>query len=786
MSRHNHHHHQVKPFQQPEAFLTRVPISVESIDCSLCFETTSYVGVGACGHAEICWLCSLRLRWICKDSTCAICKESSESLSVKRIGDLSSPPSLAYRIRDVDFCDPAIKAEAERLLSYCCPYTCADDERFHFRSLSDLQTHLKRDHDSAVFCSICLDYRRCFLPEQQLFGPTDLATHTRAEHPCCEFCSKDRKFYSFDELLAHMHQAHFKCIVCDRLDHRNEYYANFDSLDRHFEEAHYRCEYPECREQRFVVFAEEEDLRLHWLEKHGRGRAIHIGRSTSGTPGTFKKTRNKNSNTPAHLVIHFRGPRLPNHAQDHVIDEEVRGRYPDIKSGNRYDKRIHSALPSRSERPTWMTQLAHSLARAGTPVGDAYKADNVAFLKRLTDTLSEDQVKALKQSSVAFAKGQMGEASFFAHVRDLIPKDDQLVSILTDLIRLMPDQGKRSLLIQYVSKPAVRAATPKSTQKTAPRAPAKLTAAVNMPDQLFEPGSKKPCLIQALNAILESTPSPNLPQAVLAAMENKVTSLDRVQLSTLSEMRGQLLTLAEARVKDLSWAQVDSILALRPLLYRLMLVPDTHRSRERELISSGWADFVTAAQNALAKFSPAELQWMKAYIALSVMRLGTIGLTETRRQDFPSLPMSAYFPTVEAAAAPAALPTRADFPVGLPMAPPVVRLVPTAASTGQWQNSRQALREEAFPELAPSHAPPPVARADVARPWNCPRCTFHNTRVLSTNCEICGMERPPPGQETSNSSSPEATSSVPSTSAGHRRTKQRILLSSATQRDYKR
>lgn len=779
MSRHAYPQSYAAPFKQPDSFLSRlIPIGA-SIDCSLCFETVSYVGVGACGHADVCWLCCLRLRWICKDSTCAMCNHTNVTLDIRRVGE-SPCSSSPHVLRDVTFSDISVFAEAQRLLSYVCPFPCGEDERFHFRSLSDLQTHLKRDHDSAVYCSICLDYRRCFLPEQRLFGPSELAVHNKAEHPSCDFCSKDRRFYSFDELLVHMHQAHFKCVVCDRLDHRNEYFANFDSLDRHFEESHYRCEYPECREQRFVVFAEDEDLRLHWLEKHGRGRAIPLGRSaTGGGPTSFKKTRNKQSNTPAHLVIHFRGARLPNHQADNLVDEEVRDRYPEIKSGNRYDKRMHADLPKPVARDGWMTKLALGLANSDQPTGDVYRSENVAFLKRLTETLSETQVKALKQSSVAFTKSYVSESQFFAEVRRIIPDEVLLVATLTDLIRLMPDQGKRDQLLRFVSKPVAKLQPGKTAPRPAPKTP---TTNIEMPDQLFEPGSKKPCLIQAINAVLDKVPGANLPQAVVAAMENKINSLDRVQLSTLSEMRSQLLTLAESRVKELSWSQADAVLALRPLLYRLMLVPDTHRSRERELIASGWNQFAEAAKLAFAKFSTPELQWMKAYVALAVIRLGTMGVTESRRQDFPSLPLSAYFPSMEVSAAPAAAPTRADFPVGLPVAPPVVTIVPTAASSGQWQNARQALREEAFPGLAPSHAPPYVARPATAKPWNCPRCTFFNTRLLASTCEICGMDRPAPGQEPT--TTPEISSSGPP--SGNRRTKQRILLSSSTQRDYKR
>ena len=788
-------------FRAPETYLSQIANKLvnpgNSIDCSLCYETTSFVGVGACGHSEICWLCSLRLRWICKDTSCAICKEPLPSLRISPVG----PPGLRsedtssaspFSLRDVEFASADVFQEASKLVSFVCPYPCGEDPSFHFKSLSDLQTHLKRDHEGAIYCSICLDHRQCFLPEQPLFGPNDLLAHTKSEHPSCDFCAKDRKFYSIDELLAHMNQAHFKCVVCDRLDHRNEYYANFDSLDQHFEEAHYRCEYPECREQRFVVFGEEEDLRLHWLEKHGRGRAIPLGGSSSiGGPSSRKKTRNRNSQTPVNLVIHFRGPRIPN-TQLSLADERLarETRYPDVPSGNRYDRRVHANV--LVGRPGWMNSLASEIGRAELVQSgsQAYHAANVGFLKQVSEAVPKEQVWELKAVSVKFTQGTVNEYQFLTTVKQLIAKLDEkkAVALMVDLIRLMPDVSKRDSLMSYLKRPS-KPKREHTEVRQVGRREDNASVPIEIPDTLFEPGSKKPCLIQALHAVLEQGQfkTVDIPQSILAAMENKINALDRVQLSTLSEMRNQLLTLAEGRLKSsVSWNQTDSILALRPLLYRVMQIPETHKSRERQLLASGWKQFVEATQNALSKFNATEIGWMKVYVSLSVLRMGNMGVTETRRHDFPSLPMSAYFPSMAGSEpqAPASLPTRTDFPVGLPVAPPIASILPTAASSTQWRNSRQARRDEAFPELAPSLAGPAENKVDLTKPWACPRCTYVNTRHLSRTCEICGMERPPPGEE---STTPDETiSSANGASNKPRRSKQKIILSSSTQRDYTR
>ena len=765
----------------PEPYLSQVARRLNlwqntTIECSLCYESTSFVGVGACDHREICWLCSLRLRWICNDTDCAICKEPLGTLQIICIGDEKEITPLEFN--GVIFSSVEILNEAKRLMTYPCPYACGEDPLFQFRSLSDLQTHLKRDHGGIIYCTICLDHRQCFLPEQPLFGPSELTIHHKAEHPSCDFCSRELKFYSTDELIAHMNQSHFKCVVCDRLDYRNEYYANFDCLDNHFADSHYRCEFPECREQRFVVFADEQDLGLHMLEKHGRGRGI------TGSSGVNlrKKLRNRNSQTPVNLVVHFRGPRVPSSASR---ERESLVRYPDLtQEGHRYDRRVHSRIVEA--RPRWMLLLASSFKTKTISIqigSQEYRDSNVDFLKRISETVPKEIVNDIKTLSVKFTQGPLTEILFLRDLRDLLGKvnDQTAVDLIRDLIRLMPDQSRRDKLISYILAQERPPRVEKKTVNTKREKPVD----IEIPDGLFEVGSKKPCLIQALNAVIESRNSTgSIPQSILAAMENKINGLDRVQLSTLSEMREQLLTLAEGRVKDVSWTQCESILALRPLLYRVMQIPESHKSKELELMATGWRQFVQATNQALEKFNTTELAWMKAYVALCVVRMSNIGVTETRRQDFPSLPMSAYFPSVSESSAPTTtVPTRHDFPVGLPVAPVVGSLMPTAISSTQWRNSRQALRDEAFPELV---APPAVttSKPDMSKPWNCPRCTFRNTRALARTCEICGMERPSPGEDTGSESPQQA--SEPSSSTRPKRTKQKIILSSSTQRDYTR
>ena len=694
--------------------------------CSLCYESSSFMARGVCGHSEICWLCTVRLRWICNDNACAICKTSLNTIDII---DLSGRSSTWVTLKGVRFPNAILSKEAKRLTEFHCP-TCSS---FEFRSLRDLQTHLKRDHQ-VVYCTVCLEHRQCFLPEQVLFDT--LATHMQQSHPSCAFC-RGEHFYSPDELLTHMQQAHFKCVVCERLDFRNEYYANCAALTDHSSDAHFPCTVPECVEQRFVVFADEDELALHAAERHG-GR-VSIGRRGGGT------RRHPNRYPQDASVVHFRGPKIPNLTrQPHGPD-----RYPDLQTGEVYDKVRHGktevmlkSIPAK----TLVSFAAQVDQLVSLSVADR-QAANVEFLAMLQSQISPPTLAQLKDIASKFRSGSVSVKQFVDQARAHL--NDQL---FVSLVGLMPDAKKRDEVVSFVQNK-------KSVGKV-----------VSLPSTLWETplpgGEKRPCLIHALNAVLETNGVPSgIEQTVLHAMEGKINGLDRIQLSTLSELRNHLLILATS---DASWAAADEICSLRPLLYRLLHVPDSHRNRANELIAIGWAQFVEGAHRVISKFSSAELKWLKAYLAICALRLATIGpLDARRRTDFPAMQkQTSYFPTLIPPAAPAAVPGRADFPPTLAQ----TSTSRTTSSVAIWQNS--TFREAAFPQLDT------VPVLPVAKNWTCTRCTFLNTHMLALCCEICGKERPPAGTE-----EPTQPSTNPLRS---KRSKQKVILSSSTQRDYTR
>jgi hypothetical protein len=654
----------------------------------------------------------------------------------------------------------ALFKECTKLISYMCPFTC----NMRFRSLRDLQTHLKRDHEGVMYCDVCLDFRQAFLPEQTLFpSVTSLQTHYKSEHATCEFCKHGGpKFYSSDELVTHMNQVHFRCTVCDRLDYQNEYYCNFDSFSAHVNEAHYPCEYPECKEQRIVAFPDEAELKLHWIEKHRvSNRVIPLG-----GVGVGKKFRNRVQQVEVSSHVHFRGPRGMVNYTTAPAANTVHA-YPDDPAGAVYDKRRHEV--KRSESPTYLAKLKSELARNTRLLSvnsDAYKAANVLFRKKL-ETRIPEKIDVLKSIALEFKQGDVDQAEFLDKSFAIL--GDVHIDLLAELIALLPDMDKRSELIRFIS------GDPKESVVVSRRPQPPLSRPNSVvPSDLFTgslPGAKKPSLLHALYNLLDGNEDrvvapvadkSVLPQVILSAMENKINGLDRIQLTTLSEMRHQLLILAEGTYSSLSWANCDTILSLRPLLYRLMHVPETHRGRAAELESTGWSEFSRTAREIFAsKFSNNELVWIKAYITLSLLRLGTIGPLETRRTDFPSIRSQAPPPVHRPAA-----PTRADFPNILPSSS-------SSANQRLWQNDISRVQQDAFPGLAAPDRPPVVNSN-----WSCSRCTYMNTRALAICCEICGMERTEPDAVTETTPAP--------TNGRNKKTKQRIVLSSATQRDYTR
>jgi hypothetical protein len=90
--------------------------------CLLCrTEEPSYMCIGPCGHAEVCWVCAVRLRALGQDKCCPVCKEEANEVVIVDDCSLPFPPrhrlsslpgELSFGVR---FANATIERECMRL-----------------------------------------------------------------------------------------------------------------------------------------------------------------------------------------------------------------------------------------------------------------------------------------------------------------------------------------------------------------------------------------------------------------------------------------------------------------------------------------------------------------------------------------------------------------------------------------------------------------------------------------------------------------------------------------------
>lgn len=127
-----------------------------------------------------------------------------------------------------------------------------------------------------VACDLCVENRKVFAQEFELFSQKDLRVHERdgdtdggpfKGHPLCEFCNQ--RMYDDNALWSHLRKSHYTCHLCER--HRgvtNEFLNTYDDLEAHFRSLHFLCEDDGCLAQKFVVFNSEVELQAHCGQVH--------------------------------------------------------------------------------------------------------------------------------------------------------------------------------------------------------------------------------------------------------------------------------------------------------------------------------------------------------------------------------------------------------------------------------------------------------------------------------------------------------------------------------------
>lgn len=258
----------------------------------------------------------MRLRFILGDPRCCICKTDCSTVFVtKALGSFTEaksdfsefPPGVSegqhgkywYHEDSQAYFDDV---DHYRMMRAMCRLSCSicdsngadqrrdgGNRRNKFRNIEQLKGHLYHQH-KMFMCSLCLEGRKVFISEQNLYNRSQLRQHISSGdsevdgseserggftgHPVCEFCRNP--FYGDTELYMHMSTEHYTCHICQRQHPgQYDYYRNYEDLEAHFRQEHFLCEDEACLAKKFVVFQAEAEMKRHNAIEHGG----HMSRS---------------------------------------------------------------------------------------------------------------------------------------------------------------------------------------------------------------------------------------------------------------------------------------------------------------------------------------------------------------------------------------------------------------------------------------------------------------------------------------------------------------------------
>ncbi|KAG1712460.1 hypothetical protein DVH05_000206 [Phytophthora capsici] len=278
--------------------------------CNVIDNVSRFNTVGECNHPGCCSICALRLRQLLGQTSCVMCKtamprviclqRSDQSFeSFQNWGDDNIGPAHVFDEASAMF---FLKEDTKRIRKLRDPICKKCDKKF--ATVSALRTHVLNVH-SLQYCSICLENKKVFLEELELFTKDQLKKHnTKGNphegfmgHPRCDFCFS--RFYSTTELYEHLRKNHFECDIClYQLHVQNRYYKDYNDLENHFRADHFLCEERECLAKKFVVFKSHLDLQGHMTTDHphiktSRKIDVHftVRRASQGEEDDFEDPR---------------------------------------------------------------------------------------------------------------------------------------------------------------------------------------------------------------------------------------------------------------------------------------------------------------------------------------------------------------------------------------------------------------------------------------------------------------------------------------------------------------
>lgn len=275
---------------------------IEDIDlsdkthCLLCSNDLKIAALGSCGHNNLCYLCSQRLRLIMKDKACPICKQEQEWIYMT--SNLKLQVSDVINVIDdfpADRSDSTIKYETEKVKQestkereMVCRYRGCRDAGKVFNNFQGLKHHMEKAHER-TFCGICIKGRLVFIGEQKFYHKRRIDKHIEEgdvggdcdveilPHPWCNFC--ERYLYNDAALGKHLQENHMTCHLCGD-GYKHFFYKDYKGLEQHFDKTHYLCPDKTCKANCYIAFSTPEELTHHTAMIH-QGQKVQDGAANS-------------------------------------------------------------------------------------------------------------------------------------------------------------------------------------------------------------------------------------------------------------------------------------------------------------------------------------------------------------------------------------------------------------------------------------------------------------------------------------------------------------------------
>jgi len=558
-----------------------------------CADKMSFVGMGSCGHTDVCWVCTMRMRSLAHDHRCPVCKEELDEVVITANAKATFPTESALRKLPCDsaagvrFADEDVQQAVMRLFEYRCRYDYCAQASTAFRSLKELEDHMWYKHWGQL-CKVCLEGRSAFLFEQRVYLSKDMERHNREgdpvhiskqyvcapvpSHPKCDFCN--RRFFDADELTRHMHECHHLCHLCGNMGRHNEFFKTVKALARHYAESHYVCVHKDCSHggHRLTAFTTEEELNLHTHEKHGDGTL------------TDKPT----------IVVGVRS-----YAQERALNAASGAGGAAGKGGGRASA---EEVPTRV-RFAWPKSMPEE---EGEEWDGSWLDDILAVKYPERDILPE--VAMVDEAST-------GEAEEKEEDSDSSESNEDEGQAPVLLSRSVSDKVPARLFMVEDLEPAVDALTLDCTV-----APCGQNAGM------------RSCL-DALHAVVQALGSHDHEEdECFPALRSVVSRLSLGDLERLERVHKDLNS--DDLGRSCNWEPLERVLSLRPLFFRLLrsvkgaqptpkkqaIGPQAGAAKEEDRAEKCWRAWRTAAQGALKGLGKKELLRLRTYIALCVRR----------------------------------------------------------------------------------------------------------------------------------------------------------------------